>query len=69
MPTISFNRPVTINPEWGYRNLLNGMLESKGFSEVDAGLADRLMARKMTPEQRKAIREKYKTTRKPKENP
>ena len=45
MASISYNRPVTINPDWGVKDLLEAMKQKR----------DRL---KLTPEQRKALREK-----------
>lgn len=60
MATISYNRPVTINPDWGVKNLLEAM--KKGDQLKLTPEEKRMVAeagkRKLTPEQRKALREK-----------
>lgn len=60
MAIISYNRPVTINPDWGVKNLLEAM--KKGDQLKLTPEEKRMVAeankRKLTPEQRKALREK-----------
>lgn len=61
MATISYNRPVTINPDWGVKNLIAAM-KQKGdrlaLTPEEQEMVDKVMNKKLTPEQRKALREK-----------
>lgn len=61
MATISYNRPVTINPDWGVKNLIAAM-KQKGdrlaLTPEEQEMVDKAMNKKLTPEQRKALREK-----------
>lgn len=60
MATISYNRPVTINPDWGVKNLLEKMKEGDQLKMTpeERRMVDEARRRKLTPEQRKALREK-----------
>ena len=60
MATISYNRPVTINPDWGVKNLLEKMKEGdqlKRLTKEDFEISRRL-SRPLTAEERKALRDK-----------
>lgn len=62
MPTISYNRPVTINPDWGVKNLIAAM-KQKGdrlaLTPEEQEMVDKAMNTKLTPEQIKKAKEKY----------
>lgn len=60
MAIISYNRPVTINPDWGVRNLLEAMKKGDQLklSPEEKRMVAEASKRKLTPEQRKALREK-----------
>ncbi len=60
MATISYNRPVTINPDWGVKNLLEAMKKGdqlKNLTKEDFERHERL-TRPLSQEERKALREK-----------
>ena len=61
MATISYNRPVTINPDWGVKNLLEAMEKGNQLklSSEEKKLIKEAYSRKITPEQLKMAKEKY----------
>ena len=61
MATISYNRPVTINPDWGVKNLLEAMKKSDQLklTPQEQEMVDKAMNTKLTPEQIKRAKEKY----------
>lgn len=62
MATISYNRPVTINPDWGVKNLLEKMKEGdqlKNLTKEDFRISKEISSRTLTPEQIKRAKEKY----------
>lgn len=60
MAIISYNRPVTINPDWGVKNLLKAMKKGDQLklTPEEKRMVAEASKRKLTPEQRKALREK-----------
>ena len=56
MATISYNRPVTINPDWGVKNQKGNQLK---LSSEEKKLIKEASSRKITPEQIKMAKEKY----------
>lgn len=61
MATISYNRPVTINPDWGVKNLLEAMKKGdqlKTLTKEDYERHEHL-TRPLSPEQIKRAKEKY----------
>ena len=62
MPTISYNRPVTINPDWGVKNLIAAM-KQKGdrlaMTPEEQEMVDKAMNKKLTPEQIRRAKEKH----------
>lgn len=61
MAMVSYNRPVTINPEWGVKNLINAMRQEGDrlkLSPEEQKMVDRISSAKLTPEQRNALRKK-----------
>lgn len=61
MATISYNRPVTINPDWGVRNLLEKMKEGDQLklTPEEKRMVAEASKRKLTPEQIRRAKEKY----------
>lgn len=62
MPTIPYNRPVTINPDWGVKNLIAAM-KQKGdrlaLTPEEQEMVDKAMNTKLTPEQIRRAKEKH----------
>ena len=60
---ISYNRPVTINPDWVVKNLVEAM-KQKGdrlkLTPEEQKMVERATSMKLTSDQRKALREKLK---------
>lgn len=62
MATISYNRPVTINPDWGVKNLLEAMEKGdqlKNLTKEDFRISNEISSRTLTPEQIRRAKEKY----------
>lgn len=62
MATISYNRPVTINPDWGVKNLLEAMQKGdqiKNLTKEDLRISNEISSKTLTPEQIKRAKEKY----------
>ena len=62
MAIISYNRPVTINPDWGVQNLLKAMKEKGNklkLTPEEQEMVDRAMKIEITPDQVRRIKEKY----------
>lgn len=65
MASISYNRPVTINPDWGVKNLLEAMEKGdqlKNLTEEDFRISNEISSRTLTPEQIRRAKEKYSST-------
>ena len=69
MATISYNRPVTINPDWGVKNLVAAM-KKKGdrlrLTPEEQKMVEKAMNAELTPEQ---MRENRGDTQTPAKSP
>ena len=65
MATISYNRPVTINPDWRVKNLVAAM-KKKGdrlrLTPEEQKMVEKAMNAELTPEQIRRAKEKYHAT-------
>ena len=62
MATISYNRPVTINPDWGVKNLVEAMKQNQDrlkLTSAEKKLIEEATNRKLTQEQIRKAKEKY----------
>lgn len=65
MVSISYNRPVTINPDWGVKNLLEAMEKGdqlKNLTKEDFRISKEISSRTLAPEQIRRAKEKYSST-------
>ena len=62
MAIISYKRPVTINPDWGVKNLVEAMKQNQDrlkLSPAEKKLIKEATNRKLTQEQIRKAKEKY----------
>ena len=62
MAIISYKRPVTINPDWGVKNLVEAMKQNQDrlkLSSAEKKLIEEATNRKLTQEQIRKAKEKY----------
>ncbi len=58
MAISSYERPVTINPEWGVKNLLEGIKRGSQLKDIPPEIYD-LFKNKLTEEDIKKLKEKF----------
>lgn len=58
MAISSYERPVTINPEWGVKNLLEGIKRGSQLKDIPPEIIE-MVNRKLSPEQIEELKKRY----------